>query len=208
LAAKNEGLSVCDYVEKLWDKQGDTQAVIDNMAKAGALTPGLSQVLEIGTGTGRYLEKVVRDFHPQQYSSYETDPGWAQWLEQAYPVHSLQADGQSLGQTPDRSVNLVHAHGVFVYLPLMVSYRYWKEIWRVTADQGYVVFDIISEECLDKNQVQRWLDSGHNYPCFLGKDYVVGVFAENGFQWCCEFSNRYGEGTSLYLVFQRAKTDS
>ncbi|MDI6729866.1 MAG: hypothetical protein QMD44_13215 [Thermodesulfovibrionales bacterium] len=71
-AAEREGLSVCDYVEKLWDKSGDTQRVIDQMASCGVFEVKNPNVLEIGTGTGRYLEKVLAKCKPSIYESYET----------------------------------------------------------------------------------------------------------------------------------------
>jgi hypothetical protein len=202
-AAEREGLSVCDYVEKLWNKSGDTQRVIDQMASCGVFETKEPHVLEIGTGTGRYLEKVLAKCKPTKYESYETARDWAEWLQARYPIVSHEADGVSLRQTRAHSIDLLHAHGVFVYLPFLVSYRYWKEIWRVMKSGSFVVFDIICEDCLDERTVEKWLISEHNYPCFLSKDYVVSLFGKHGFALFKTFTNRYGEGQSLYLVFIR-----
>ena len=157
-AAEHAGLSVCDYVEKLWEKQGDTQRVIEQMASCGAFATANPNVVEIGAGTGRYLEKVLQRCGPAKYESYETARDWAEWLQSKYPIVSHEADGMTLRQTPSMSADLIHAHGVFVYLPFLVSYRYWSEIWRITRENGIVAFDIISEECLDEQMVDKWLN--------------------------------------------------
>lgn len=202
-AAVREGLTVCDYVEKLWSQQGCTQMVIDHMASFGAFAEPNPKILEIGTGTGRYLEKVLQNCTPAKYESYETAMDWAQWLQSRYPVISREADGLTLKDTPDDSVDLVHAHGVFVYLPFLQTYRYWLEIFRVTGKGGIVVFDICDEDCFDKSTVQQWLASKLSYPSFLSRSYVVSLFAGHGFSLAGAFMNRYGEGRSEYLVFKR-----
>jgi phospholipid N-methyltransferase len=202
-AAEREGLSICDYVERLWDQQGDTQKIIEWMASCGSFKTANPNVVEIGTGTGRYLEKVLQKCSPAKYESYETARDWSEWLQSTYPIISHDADGLTLRQTQNISVDLVHAHGLFVHLPFLVSYRYWLEIWRITKEGGIVVFDIISEDCLDESTVNKWLLSKHNYPCFLSKDYIVLLFGNHGFTLVSTFKNRYGEGYSEYLVFIR-----
>lgn len=197
-------MTVCDYVERLWDQAGDTQRVIDQMASCGVFEQEVSRVLEIGPGTGRYLEKVLGIRKPDSYEIYETAQDWAEWLQARYPIVSREADGVSLHRTSTDSVDVLHAHGVFVYLPFLVSYRYWKEIWRVVRGGGWVVFDIYSEDCLDAPTVEKWLASGNSYPCFLSRDYVVSAFARNGFSLQKTFMNRHGAGRSEYLVFVRS----
>ena len=58
-AARREGLSICDFVEKMWQIEGDTAKVIDEMDQHGAFLVKNPRVVEIGAGTGRYLEKVL-----------------------------------------------------------------------------------------------------------------------------------------------------
>ena len=58
-AAKADGLSVCDYVEKEWDQIGKTQKVIDKMKDFGFFKLSNPSICEIGAGTGRYMEKVL-----------------------------------------------------------------------------------------------------------------------------------------------------
>lgn len=202
-ASEREGLSVCDYVENLWGQQGDTQRVIDRMASCGVFEVEQPVVLEIGPGTGRYLEKILTKRKPTRYEIYEVARDWAEWLQSRYPVVLHEADGASLKQTAADSVNLLHAHGVFVQLPFLVAYRYWMEMWRVVSNNGWVVFDIYSEDCMDEPTVEKWLASKHNYPYFLSRNYVVSLFENHGFSLKGAFTNKHGEGRSEYLVFLR-----
>ena len=201
-AAEEAGMSVCDYVERLWNISGQTQHVIDQMKKSGAIGQG-GKVLEIGAGTGRYMEKILENSSPIVYQSYETALDWANYLDQKYPIETKQADGYSLKETANNSIDLVCAHGVFVYLPFLVSVRYFKEIFRVSAVGAYVVFDIVSENVLDHQDIQKWLNSSHNYPCFLSKKYIVDLFAENGYCLTQCFFSPYGPARSEYLIFNR-----
>jgi len=50
-------------------------------------------------------------------------------------------------------MDLIHAHGVFVYLPFFDSLRYFKKIDRVTAKNSYIVFDCITEDYLGKKSI-------------------------------------------------------
>jgi SAM-dependent methyltransferase len=205
-AAESEGLSVCDYVERLWEKPGETQKVIEQMVSCGAFVDANLNVVEIGTGTGRYLEKVLQHCKPAKYESYEVAGDWAKWLRETYPIVSHKADGVSLKQTSEHSVDLLHAHGVFVYLPFLVSYRYWIEMWRVIRNGGIVIFDIISEDCLDEKTVGNWLNTEIDYPCFHSRKFLVSLFGKHGFSLVKTFMNRYGEVKSEYLVFIRDKS--
>jgi SAM-dependent methyltransferase len=203
-AACRANQSVCDYVETLWGTPGRTQQIVDRLESYGAFSGG--QIVEIGTGTGRYLEKVLAKRTPDRYQSYEIDPAWAKWLSETYPVESYVASGTTLEHTQDGATDLVHAHGVFVYLPFLSTYRYWVEIWRVTAPGGVVVFDVFSEECMGESEVAKWLASPHAYPVLLPRDYVVALFQSKGFFLLDAFTASYGEGVSLYLVFKASRT--
>jgi len=210
LAAEREGLSVSDYVEELQGVRGEAQHVVDEMASCGAFEAPNPVVLEIGTGTGRYVGKVLAKCTPSRYESYEVLRDWAEWLRSTYPVVSHEADGASLRQTPSNSVDILHSHGVFVYLPFLACYRYWREMWRVTKPGGIVVFDIFSEDCMDEATVEEWLKPTAvvhppDYPCFLSKNYVASLFARHGFESVGTFMSRLGEGRSEYLVFVRGK---
>ena len=95
-AARREGLSICDFVEKMWQIEGDTAKVIDEMDQHGSFAVKNPRVVEIGAGTGRYLEKVLEKTDPKSYESYETAVDWADYLQAEFGVISHEADGCSL----------------------------------------------------------------------------------------------------------------
>jgi Methyltransferase domain len=201
-AAQVRGLSVCDYLEWLWNEPGTTLAVVESMREIGVFDVPIVTVCEIGTGSGKFLEKTIAHCRPNRYESYEPDREWSDWLEREYDIISQPTDGYSLRHTSAGSVDLVHAHGVFVYLPFLTTYRYFREIARVAARGAYVVFNIISEDCMDEATVSEWLCSDHNFPVMLPRQYVINIFKSWGFLLRGEFSSRLGAGRSHYLVFQ------
>lgn len=203
-AAKQQGLSVSDYVEKIWDQQGATDLVIQYMREAGSLVP-CERVCEIGAGTGRYLERVQKQVQPSQYDSYEVADDWAAWLAETYQVTSQPTDGHTLKPTPDASCGLVHAHGVFVYLPFLHSFEYFLEMCRVCAPRGFVVFDFYAVQDFDLKMIKHWLCFVDRYPAVLPQNTILELFSENHFQLKGEFSNKHGHGFSHYLVFQKDK---
>ncbi len=206
-SAQEEGLSVCDYVEKIWNQVGETRKVIDSMEKLGVFEKINPTVCEIGAGTGRYMEKVIERCNPKRYESYETASDWAKWLEKNYNVISLETDGHSLKKTKDNSIDIIHSHGVFVYLPFFDSLRYFKEIDRVTSANSYIVFDCITEDCLDTKTLTIWLKSKYNYPQILPEKYIFDFFKNTKYKLIGNFFTPYGQGKSKYFVFKRTNLD-
>jgi SAM-dependent methyltransferase len=197
-AAKAAGLSVGDYVERLWGIEGQTTSIMNRLPITAP-----KNIVEIGAGTGLYLEHTLKRCHPDRYQVYEIDKGWSDWLAKTYPVEVCTADGRSLRATPSNSVDFIHAHGVFVYLPFLISYRYFKEILRVAAPEALVVFDFFSEASFARETVDKWIESGGLFPCFLSAAYVRQFFEDSGFRVTDSFSARCGVGFSEYLVFSR-----
>ena len=205
--AQNEGLSVCDYVEKIWNQTGETKKVVDSMEKFGVFEKTNPTICEIGAGTGRYMEKIFNKCNPQKYESYETASDWAEWLESNYNIISLETDGFSLKNTNDNSIDIIHSHGVFVYLPFFDSLRYFKEITRVTNANSYIVFDCITEDCLDKNSLNKWLNSDYNFPRMLPEKYIFNFFQNTKYKLIGNFFTPYGQGKSKYFIFKRIDLD-
>ncbi len=122
--ATKAGLSVGDYIDRKFHVPGATQSTIDQLVACGILSRDVQEVCEIGPGSGRYLEKVQLLCAPRSYQIYETDQEWSDWLARSYHVTAHPADGTSLRDTVTGSVDLVHAHKVFVYLPFVVTCQY------------------------------------------------------------------------------------
>jgi len=204
-AARAQGLSVREYVESVWNQQGCTERVIEEMRTAGCLVP-CDRIVEVGPGTGRYLEFVLQQVSPKRCDIYETADDWATWLASTYAptVVRQPADGHTFSHTPNQSCGLVHAHGVFVYLSLLHAFEYFQEMVRVCAPQGHICFDFYQAEAFDEPMLMRWLAYPERYPVVLPSSLVESFFAHQGCELVHEFDNPHGHGQSHYVLFRRS----
>jgi SAM-dependent methyltransferase len=201
-AAKAKGLSVSQYVAQLWDEVGLVEANMARFEAAGAFCKKGGRVVEIGPGTGRYLEQVLNRAIPSEYQIYEIADDWRNWLGGTYPsITVCQTDGRSLAETGTRTADLILSFGVFVYLPLTTSLRYFREIHRAAAPGSFVIFDIISEKTIEGRLLDQWIASGLNYPTFLSSEYVEEVFEGAGFSLVDSFTSKFGPAVSEFLIF-------
>lgn len=203
-AARENKLSVREYVERLWNQEGGTEFVIAEMKKSSCFN-GCMRVCEIGPGTGRYLELVLKYAAPRQYDIYEIANDWAEWLANTYApvVIRREADGKTLQHTPDSSCQLVHAHGVFVYLSLLNSFEYFSEMIRVCSAGGYIVFDFFSDAHFDLKVIEQWLQFPERYPVILERKKVLEFFSNHGFELIHQFENKFGHSFSNYVIFKK-----
>jgi hypothetical protein len=204
--AKEAGLSVGDYIDATYQEPGATQTTIDQMTAFGVYDPRIERVCEIGPGSGRYLEKTLQVCRPDYYEFYETSNDWAQWLVQNYHVIHQATDGISLAATPDASIDLVQAHRVFSYVPFFTAVSYYFEMMRVVRDGGKIVFDILTEECMDLANLEKWLAAGfYNspYPSFMSKRFTLDIFEERGFTLVGNFNIINKPGVTEYFIFTR-----
>lgn len=198
-------LGVCDYLEKIWGIEGNTEKTIVTIL--GFIeAEHLDSIVELGPGTGRYTGKLLErsGVSPIRHELYETAIDWREYLKVAYQVECHEADGFTMHQSKSFSAGLIHAHGVFVYLSLLNSYSYFKEIWRVSRPKGYVVFDMYTEDCMDEKALEKWLASINRYPSILPRQFVIDLFSHHGFSLKGSFKHRHGEGLSEYLIFQNS----
>lgn len=210
-AAAAARLSVGDYIDAVMNGiPGATQSTIDQMRALGVFAGPIRVVLEIGPGSGRYLEKTLRECTPVRYEIYETAGPWAGYLERTYPVVRQPTDGVTLAATPDGTVDLVQAHKVFSGTDLLATLRYWREMARVTAPGGHVVFDIVTEDCLTPEIIDRWVSSGlqtGSYPAAVPRKTACDYFGSHGFRLAGSFTVPMGPGTTEVLAFQKAGSE-
>jgi SAM-dependent methyltransferase len=211
-AAARAGLSVGDYIDGVMNNiPGATAATIEGMARLRVFLEPIETVVEIGPGSGRYLEKTVAACSPQRYEIYETSDAWAAYLAKTFDVIRRPTDGKTLRATPDASADLVHAHKVFSTIPFLRTCAYWTEMARVARPGGYVVFDIMSEGCLDEDfldlaTLQRWFDSGienGSYPTVMPRGLAVDYFESRRFKLVGSFFVAMGPGKTEVLVFRK-----
>jgi len=206
-AARKAGMSVGDYVDSgMNTSTGSSQSTIDKMASLGVFTEPLRTVVEIGPGTGRYLEKTLKIGRPLRYEIYETAGPWSAYLVKEYTVALQRTDGYSMSDTADSSADMVHAHKVFSTVPFMVTCCYWHEMARVIRPGGWAVFDVVTDRCLGGDAMQTWAKSGirnGSYPAVMPREVAVSFFAGKGFKLAGNFIVPMPPGTTELLVFKR-----
>lgn len=203
--AQKQGLSVLEYVEKIWQQEGQSAKVIDTLKEYGFFKPE-STLLEIGAGTGRYIEHIVKKFQLKKIYSYETAEDWSYYLEATYKplLVRREADGFNLNFEDDESIDNITAHGVFVYLPFLHAFHYFKEMARVLKKEGLIAFDIYALENFNIPMIENWLMKGnHYYPVILDKQLIIDYFKKFNIRFLGEFNNKHGHSYSTYLVFQK-----
>jgi hypothetical protein len=204
--AKKAGLSVGDYIDTKHNKSGATQETIDQMIDLGVFRNKIERICEIGPGSGRYLEKTLQVCSPAYYEIYETASDWEKWLVLTYNVIAQPTDGKTLSSTPSCSIDLVQAHKVLPGQPSLTICRYFGEMARVVRDGGKVVFDIVTESCLDDATLEKWFisESGYqHYPCLMAKQYAIDFFCKRGFSFDGSFFIPMKPGTTECLVFTK-----
>lgn len=206
-AAESAGLSVCDYIDAIMNHApGATQATIDGMAALGVFAQRIETVLEIGPGSGRYLEKTIRVCSPARCEIYETAEPWAQYVAQKYGAIRQPTDGSKLSATPSGSIDLAQAHKVFSGIHFLPTLRYWREMARVVRPGGFAVFDVVTESCLAPEVINRWIDSGldtGSYPAAVPTQALLGYFEQGGFTSLGSFLVPMGPGTTETFVFRK-----
>ena len=210
-AAKSQGLSICEYLENKEDhpfKKGRRDRIISKI-ESGSGLKNLTRVCEIGAGTGRYLEKVIKIANPSFYEVYETDEGWRRFLKKEYDgvnnckVICHKADGISLKNTASNSCELVHAHAVFVYIPFLITFDYIIECIRITKKGGHIVFDYFPSEEFSMDVINKWLASSHRFPVVFSRDSLIKFGQSQGLELLENFYEIYGPDQDEYMIWRK-----
>jgi hypothetical protein len=207
-AASAAGLPVGDYIDRVMNgTPGATQSTIDELRALGVFSGNPDSVLEIGPGSGRYLEKTLAECTPKRYEIYETATPWADYLVTRFGVVAQPTSGSSLAPTPDATIDLVQAHKVFNTVTFLFTIRYFFEMARVTRPGGYIVFDAMTEDCLDPATVRAWATGGGkghgSYPMPLPLRTCVELFATLGCGLEARFLAPMGVGSTEVLVLRK-----
>ncbi|WP_433453572.1 methyltransferase domain-containing protein [Streptomyces sp. CA-142005] len=207
-AARAAGLSVGDYIDEVMNgTPGATQSTVDELRTLGVFAAEPDTVLEIGPGSGRYLEKTLKECSPGRYEIYETAAPWASYLVETFGVVARPVTGFSLDATPDNSVDLVQAHKVFNTLTFLGSCRYFFEMARVTRPGGWIVFDVMTETCLDPEAMRVWATKGgaghDSFPAAMPLRACVDLFGTLGCTLEAGFPAPLGVASTEVLVFRK-----
>jgi phospholipid N-methyltransferase len=207
LAAKDAGVSVCDYVESLWDEKGGTSYVIKQMRDAGCFM-GCKTVCEIGPGTARFLEKTLNEIQCERYEFYELADDWASWIATTYGSNVIRqpTNGSTLVATSSDSCDLVTSHGVFAYIPMLSVLEYINECVRVTRIGGYIVFDCFTEQEFPPEIVNAWISDSARYPVIIPTAVLFNYCERLGLSLVSEFRVKFGAGMTRYFIFRKSET--
>jgi SAM-dependent methyltransferase len=205
--ARESGLSLGEYIDLRQGIAGATQATIDEMKKLGIFQRPVQAIVEIGPGTGRYLERTLQECSPERYEIYEIAPEWAAYLSRTYPVIVQPTDGSSLQATATGSIDLAHAHKVFSTITFVATAAYWREMGRVVREGGHVVFDVMTEHCLPPAVVEAWTRRGiptrSSYPAAMPREAALGFFRARGFELIGSFLSPMPPGQTEVLAFRK-----
>jgi hypothetical protein len=199
-------LSVGEYIDTKHNVPGATQGTHDRLIEIGVFKEPIERVCEIGPGSGRFLEKTLQTCKPAHFEIYETSEEWSGYLAKTYPVVVRTGDGTTLAQTPSNSIDLVQAHKVFVCLLFLNTCSYFTEIVRVTRPGAWVVFDVMTENCMDNTNVPLWLKTGINtrtYPAIIPRNFVINFFEGYGVKFISSFLVPMKPGKTECMVFRK-----
>jgi hypothetical protein len=60
-------IGVGEYVEQLWGIEGDADRKLARLGELGVFDPPPRRIVEIGPGTGRYMERILARSRPESY---------------------------------------------------------------------------------------------------------------------------------------------
>lgn len=202
-AARREGLSLADYIDAHNSEPGTTKATVTAMLGLSGLAAPVDRVCEIGPGTGRYAELVSAELHPGTYEMYETARDWLPHLRGIPNAQLNPADGRTLAATASASVDLVHAHKVFVYIPMITVVGYLQEMARVVRPGGTVAFDIVTENCMDEAVTATWLRKSATLYSMVPRQWTVDLLARHGLELAGSAFAALSDGRTELLVFRK-----
>jgi hypothetical protein len=208
-AAKAAGLSVGDFIESRHRTGARTvvEETMEGLAALGVFEAHIDKICEIGPGSGRYLEKIVARCQPKVYEIYETSNEWRNWLVEQYGVIARQCDGRTLVGTESDSVGLVHAHRVFPGTPFLNTVSNFLEMARVVRPGGWIVFDMMTEECFRPDHLQAWFDADPWKwawsPHMTSRAYTVQLFAERNVSLVGSFTVPHFPAVTECIVFRK-----
>ena len=82
--------------------------------------------------------------------------------------------------------------------------QYFQEMIRVARKGGYIVFDIMTEECLSGDMLNRWIESGATHACSMtARNFALEFFTTRGLSFVGDFIIPLMPGVTEYFVFKK-----
>ena len=207
-AAREVGLTLEEFIYRHDDanKRGRIDRIV---GRVGALFGPASpvSVAEIGTGTGMYMERLCKIVKCIAYHVFETDPGWQAYSRSTLCNHAAtfvhSCDGMTLKELGNASVDLVHAHGVFVYTSSLVTLGYLAEAARVLKPGGKLCFDCYLDTNFGELAIEKWMASEHRFPVITVSKILFDHLQQNQLKIVSTFREVHGPDYVDYLVAQK-----
>lgn len=205
-----KGISIAEYLEtaNLGGVGKRRDEIIYELEQLNVFHP-CNRIVEIGAGTGMYLEKFLEKCKPEVYEVYETNIGWNRYLKEAYSDKTRlilhNATGDSLHDTDDNSTDIITAHGVFVYLPVIITFQYLQEAARVCKQNGFIIFDILSDRIFTVSGILEFRKNNPDYdfPVII-KELLIEEFCTMfNFKKVHSFDVTYHYTKSTYFILQK-----
>lgn len=186
-AAKKQRLTVPEYCEEVnLGHVGKRKDYIINQLLVGHSIDCGGYLLEIGSGTCMFPEKITEAVQPSLVEIYEPDEGWrryakARMSELSLDVVAWRANGCSLDCTDSECVDTVFAHGVFVCDAFLAGDSIFSTVkdFRVSNPPGY------------------------NFPVFLHRSWIDEAAQSLGFKIEASFTAPYHGIETTYIIFRK-----
>jgi hypothetical protein len=113
------------------------------------------------------------------------------------------ADGHTLAQTKTGTVDLVHAHKLFVYIPFVTTAGYLDEMARVVRPGGVVGFDIVTEDCVDEDVMKTWAAENSTLYWVTPRSWTIELLERRGLTLLGNHFQPLSGGRTELLVFRK-----
>jgi SAM-dependent methyltransferase len=202
-SANRAGLPLGEYIDRYSAEPGATAVAVEAMLRLCDFDGPVGRICEIGPGSGRYAEPVIAALRPAAYEIYETAPDWARYLQTLPHLVARPADGHTLAATGSETIDLVHSHKLFTYIPFVTTVGYLEEMARVVRPGGIVAFDIITEDCLDEKATRTWVTENAHIYMVTPRAWTIDLLAGHGLTLLGQHFEPLSGGRTELLVFRK-----
>lgn len=163
------------------------------------------RICEIGGAWGATIAHLTNRFSPVEYQNYEIDPVYAEFAQDELGARAMPCDGESLSGTATDSIDLVVANNVLFFVPPIKTYRYMKEMARVTAPGGVVLFNVVVADTLSEDKLVEFLDDWFPRRAFslVPQRFLDLAFPPDDFSLLATDETHPGKAGWTYHIYRR-----
>jgi hypothetical protein len=87
---------------------------------------------------------------------------------------------------------------------ILTIFRYMMEMARVVKDDGVIVFDLVTAECMNNELMAKWVESGVDHAhSMTPRQVALDYYASQGFRHLGGFIVPMAPGLTEYFVFKK-----